>query len=228
MTPSRRLCASLAASVVWITASCGGRTPPPAGPIPGQHHEMAPEPAPGETEAQQAPEPEPALPPEPEGVVFELRNDGDLPLNFGVTKGWGPVIFAYTGKPPKAKAVILFESACTASCEAPPEEICPVCPEPKDKREELAMARLETAQPGTSIKVPWDGLVRVYENAPGKKRCKCFRVAPPAADSYTIKACGLRVAREAGKASRPVCAETVVTLGPGPVDPQTITLSFAK
>src|SRR5262249_51888971 len=80
-------------------------------------------------------------------VTFELRNDGDSDLVFTTTKGWQSVLFAYTGKPPKAKTEFLFEAACTASCDAG-DNACPSCPEPKNKKEELAMAKKETAAPG--------------------------------------------------------------------------------
>jgi hypothetical protein len=167
-------------------------------------------------------------PPRAEGTTFELKNEGQGDLKFGVTKGWGPVIFAYTGKPPKAKSVMLFSSACTASCDTPAEGVCPVCPEPKNKKEEQAMARTQTAAAGGSVVVPWDGKVLVYEKAPGKKHCKCWKKVEPAADTYTVKACGLRAATEAGKGSKPVCAETQVTLGPGATNPPTISLGFPK
>jgi hypothetical protein len=167
-------------------------------------------------------------------VTFEIKNEGASALNFGVTKGWGPVIFAYTGKPPKAKSVILFESACTASCDTPEDGVCPVCPEPANKKEEMAMQRIETAEPGATLSVPWDGKVLVYEKAVGqgpgqaKKRCKCFRKIEPAEGTYTVKACGLRASTQAGKASRPVCAEAPMTITAGAPPPQAVTLSFPK
>jgi hypothetical protein len=219
------------AFVAAVAIACGGSQKPEvaAEPAPGELHAQTPpaEPAPPVTPP--ASEPAPPAPgpvaPPAGGPFIELRNEADLPLNFGVTKGWGPVVFAYTGKPPKAKAVILFESACTASCDSPPDAVCPDCPEPKDKKEEQAMARTQTVEPGTSFQVPWDGKVRVYEKVAGK-RCKCFTTMEPPADSYTIKACGLRPPKQPGKPSRPVCAETVVTLGPG--QPPPIVLSFPK
>jgi hypothetical protein len=221
---------------VAVLAACGGGasetkpTPPP-----GETHAppapAAPDVAPGETrrppEAQEPAGIRAPLPlPKPEGKTIELRNEGDGELLFATTKGWQPVIFAYTGKPPKAKPILLFESFCTASCSAPDADVCPTCKEPKNKKEELAMAKYETAPAGGSVKVPWDGKMFVYQKASGKHKCKCWTKSDPPADTYTVKACGLRPSKEAGKPSKPTCAETQVVLGEGSAD--TITLSFTK
>jgi hypothetical protein len=217
---------ALPLAALW---ACGGSQPQVNEPFPGEEHVPTPPatgvppvpPAEGTPDAGVAP----SLP-EVSGSVIELRNEADTPIHFGVTKGWGPIIFAYTGKPPKAKSVILFETACTASCDTSPDEICPVCPEPATKKEELAMARTETAEAGQSLRVPWDGKIRVYQKAPGTK-CKCFTATDPPADSYTVKACGLRPPREPGKPSRPVCAEAVLRMGGAEAAPP-IVLSFPK
>src|SRR5262249_29944559 len=152
--------------------------------------------APPQLEEKFAPRP---TAPKPEGRSIELKNDGDGGLAFGTTKGWGLVVIAYTGKPPKAKSVQLFESYCTASCATPDAEICPVCKEPKNKKEELAMAKTESAASGGSIKVPWDGKVFVYEKTKGKHHCKCWNKVDPPAETYTVRACGRRPAKEPGK-----------------------------
>jgi hypothetical protein len=220
--------------LVIALAACGGSQPPVSEPLVGDTHETVSSPppdaaAPGPDAAAAPPDAGAAVAPVMGGPTFELVNAGSGDLNFGVTKGWGPVIFAYTGKPPKARSVILFPSSCTASCDAGPEEICPVCKEPETKKEELAMARLETVPAGSSFRVPWDGKVRVYEKAPGgPKGCKCFRAMDPAPGTYTVKACGLRPPSQPGKPSRPVCTETPVTVAAGSPLPPTITLSFAK
>jgi hypothetical protein len=189
-------------------------------------------PAPGEPAARPAPPEDSGAamirPSIPRGTTIELKNEGDGDLMFAVTKGWQPVIFAYTGKPPKAKPVLLFASHCTASCDAPEGEVCPVCAEPKTKKEEAKMAKYETAAAGRSVLVPWDGKVFLYAKSAGKKSCKCWSKADPPADSYTIKACGLRPSTQAGKPSKPVCAETQVALGGGAGAGQTITLTFPK
>src|SRR5688500_1385678 len=225
--------------VALAAVACGGSKPQVSEPTPGEQHATAPPspdqpaPAPGEPPGPR-PEAPPGeavmVPPTPvEGTVIELKNEAEVPLNFGTTKGWGPVVFAYTGKPPKAKSVILFESACTASCDSAPEALCPECKAPETKKEELAMAKLESVPPGSTLRVPWDGKIRVYEGAPGgKKGCKCFRTIEPPEGAYTVKACGLRPPKEPGKPSTPVCTETPVTVGPGVPMPQTITLSFKK
>src|SRR5215468_4084161 len=234
--------ASLAFTV--ILAACGGgqaQTPPPA--APGETHaptttptvaapDVAPT-APGDITAPPPPTPTPPeqpqiRPPVPlpvAGTTIELKNDGESDLMFSTTKGWQSLVFAYTGKPPKAKSVMLFEGFCTASCDSG-DKVCPVCPEPKNKKEELAMAKSEMAAAGGSVKVPWDGKIFVYEKASGKHHCKCWRKVDPPADTYTIKACGLRPSKEPGKPSKPVCSETQATLGSGLLP--TITLSFAK
>jgi len=222
-----------------FAAACGGsQSQTPVAPPPGDTHvtPAAPDvvpPAPGETQTPPTPPPQPderaSRPPAlplPEGTTIELKNDGDGDLMFSTTKGWQPVIFAYTGKPPKAKSVMLFEGFCTASCDVPGDGVCPVCAPPKNKKEELAMAKSETAAAGGSVKVPWDGKVLVYDKAPGKKHCKCWKKVDPPADTYTIKACGLRPSKEPGKASKPVCTETQAALGGGL--PPAITLSFGK
>jgi hypothetical protein len=221
--------------MVIALAACGGSQPPVSEPLVGDTHQTVTSPppdaavAPADAAAAPAPDGGAAVVPVMAGPSFELVNAGSADLNFGVTKGWGPVIFAYTGKPPKARSVILFESSCTASCDSGPEEICPVCKEPETKKEELAMARLETVPAGSSFKVPWDGKVRVYEKAPGgPKGCKCFRTVDPAPGTYTVKACGLRPPTQPGKPSRPVCTETPVTVAAGSPLPPVITLSFAK
>jgi hypothetical protein len=225
-----------------VAAACGGskgKVSEPQPPPPGDTH-ATPPPAPAAPDAAPATSEEtrppaateaPAIrPPQPpvSGVEIELKNSGETDVTFGVTKGWAPVIFAYTGKPPKAKSVILFDNPCSASCDTPEEGICPSCPEPKNKKEEQKMAKIETAPAGGSVKVHWDGKVLTYDKAPGKKKCKCWKKSDPQADSYTIKACGIRRAKETGKASKPVCTETVVTLGPGETSPKNITLDFAK
>jgi hypothetical protein len=217
-----------------VVAACGGSsaqtpvnepggehaTAPPqtvsAPDVAGEPATRPPPPVPEEPTGQQPPPP-------PPGTTIELKNEADSDIMFSTTKGWQPVIFAYTGKPPKAKSVMLFAGACTASCDE--AETCPSCPQPKNKKEELAMAKSETAAAGGSVRVPWDGKIFAYEKAP-KKHCKCWKKIDPPADTYTIKACGLRPSKEPGKPSKPVCTETQATLG-GSL-PSTITLSFAK
>lgn len=221
-------------SAAWLLAlaACGGSAPPPSFP-PGdshvvseppkeRHEPTAPEVAsPPPAVSATVAEPEPAL-----GTTILLKNSGDSEILFSVTKGWQPVIFAYSGKPPKAKSILLFPTHCTASCDAGEGLVCPVCAEPKTKKEEAQLAKYETVAPGGSVRVPWDGKIFVYEKASGKRKCKCWQKADPAADSYTIKACGLKPSGEAGKPSQSICAEATVNLGPGDANPKVVTLTF--
>ena len=172
-----------------------------------------------------------SMPAEPEGFYFDLQNGGPGDLVFAVDKGWQPVLFAYTGKPPKAKSVLMFPMGCTGACDAAtPEEVCPVCKVEEDhkkrKQQEKDETKREIAPPMGSVKVPWDGQVLVYEKTKaGKRKCKCWKKAPIPADTYTIKACGLRPSTEAGTPSAPQCAETSIAL---PVSPEqkSIVISF--
>ncbi len=222
----------LACALILVAVSCGGSKGEAVepSPPPGEEHDTPP-PASEPDAGGLAPATQPTdggamMPPPVEGgTTILIRNEGSSELNFGVTKGWGLLIFGYTGKPPKAKSVTLFPPACSASCDSPPEAICPVCPVPKTKKEEQAMARTETAPPGGTLSVPWDGKLLTFEKAAGKK-CKCWRTQEAAADTYTIKGCGLRPPEIPGKPSKPVCAETQVTLGPGEAPPAEIVLVF--
>lgn len=173
-------------------------------------------------------------PPPPSPYTIELKNDGATDLVFAIDKGWQTAIFAYTGKPPKARSALLFPTYCTESCDATADMMCPVCKEPekpKDRQKaDLLETKRETAPAGGSFKLDWDGKVFVYEKAPSdarkkKKKCECWRKVDPAPDTYTIKACGLRPSAKPGEPSRPVCAETQVAL-PAPTTPTTITLTF--
>lgn len=177
------------------------------------------------------------MPPPPEAraprLVFVNQSKAD-DLVLAYDKGWSTVVFAYTGKPPKAQAALLFPTDCTASCEAATEDMCPVCRESEDpkqrKQEEKDETKREVIAAGASFELEWDGRVVAYEKAPAearakKKKCQCWRQAAPAQDTYTIKACGLRPAKKAGSASKMQCVETEVALpfGPNATD---ITLSF--
>lgn len=224
----------LAITVAIVAAACGGSSKPAPEAVPGDTHaDPSSQPAnPTPPAAPTAPEPVVIAPPvkdqPPLGPTIVLQNDGAEDVIFGVTKGWAPVIFAYTGKPPKAKSVILFEAACSVACGAPPDADKPVCVAPETKAQELKMAKTETADPGKSLTVPWDGKVLQYEtDKASRKKAKCWRKADPVSDTYTIKACGLRKSGIAGKPSKPICVETEVALAPGAI-PNVITLNFPK
>jgi hypothetical protein len=236
---SRDVNALLAVLAASVAIGCGGPKSPPERP-PGDTHVVAV----GATVDAGVAAPDAALPdagpppidagPPPPPYAFELKNEGDRELQFPIDKGWQPVLFAWTGKKPKAVPYLLFEKPCTGACDAAtPEEICPVCKEaekPRDRqKEEKAETKREIAPAGGSVTVPWDGKVFVYEKAPKelkKKKCECWRKADPPAETFTIKACGFRPGAKAGQASTPVCAEAEVAL-PG-ITPTTITLVFPK
>lgn len=151
-------------------------------------------------------------------VTFVLKNSHSQELAFNMDRGWQPNLFAYTGKPPRAKWILMFPKHCTASCELAEAERCPECREPERAREQLASQKLERVAPGDELVVPWDGQVYVYEKTRGKgrkgkrKRCECHRVEPAPPASYTVKACGLRLTRSAEKRSRLQCVEAEMTL----------------
>jgi hypothetical protein len=59
-------------------------------------------------------------------VTFVLKNSAKESLFLNMDKGFAAVIRAYSGKPPNAKSMLMYPTHCTASCEAAPEDICPV------------------------------------------------------------------------------------------------------
>jgi hypothetical protein len=141
--------------------------------------------------------------PPPAPVTFVLKNSHSEELAFSMNKGWQPNFIAFTGKPPKAKSVLLFATHCTAACEAPDEERCPVCEEPETAKERIAAQRFEKVPPGGEIAVPWDGKVFSYEKTRFKlggknKRCECYRTEEPPPGTYTVRAVGLRLTKDVG------------------------------
>jgi hypothetical protein len=175
--------------------------------------------------------PPPDAAPPPSAVTFVLRNDGKEELALNMDRGYGGVLQAYSGKPPKAKSILMFPTFCTASCEMAEEGRCPVCPQPEKVKDIRDAQKLEKIAPGATLEVPWDGNVLVYEKTKGTlegktKKCKCWRpeAAPP--ETYTVKACGLRLSTTVEKSSQLSCVTGEMTL---PVtDPVRVELSFAK
>lgn len=162
-----------------------------------------------------------AGPTEPTGpaaaVTFVLKNSHSEELAFNMDRGWGINIFAYTGKPPKAKTIIMFPKHCTTACSLDEAERCPVCPEPEKVKDIKAAQKMEKVAPGASLEVPWDGQALVYSKTKGaasgkSKKCECH--APEAAPDgeYTVKACGLRLTTEVGKNTQLQCVEGTMTL----------------
>ena len=228
-------------STAWIVGlllGCGGtQSPANSEPMDGTNAEPAAEsldvPAglsgqdgmvPGEEGAD-------ALPEEPAAVTFRLVNQAKEDLVFSTDKGWQPVIFAFSGEPPNAKSILMFPKFCTASCDAAAEERCPYCPEPERVREVKDAEQREVVAAGASIEVPWDGEIYVYEKTRGtrdgkKKRCDCYRkeLVPP--ETYTVRACGLRITKTASSTTKYQCVDGTMAF---PAEgPQVVTLEFPK
>jgi hypothetical protein len=151
-------------------------------------------------------------------VTFVMKNSHTEELAFNMDRGWQPNLFAYTGKPPRAKWILMFPKHCTASCDATPAERCPRCPEPDRAAAQLAAQKFERVAPGDEVIVPWDGQIHVYERTRAKrgkgkgKRCECHRAEPAPPGTYAVKACGLRLTKSAEKRSRLQCVEAEMTL----------------
>jgi len=225
--PIARFLVVLAALALAIAPACGGGTQQTDPEQPGEARsdgteeggEEGGEDAGGEGEtteegeegAEAAPEEGP-----PAAVTFVLKNSHEQELAFNLDLGWQPVLFAYTGKPPKAVSILMFPKFCTESCETAPEERCPVCTQPEKAQDILAAQKMEKVAPGEELEVPWDGQMFVYEKTRGasKTRCECHRTEPAPEGTYTVKACGLRLTTTAEERSRLQCVEGEMTLPP--------------
>jgi hypothetical protein len=228
MTPTRPRLWRAAWPVALALAACGGgKKAGPADPDLGQSQATAADEA-AAAVIDAGPPPDAAPPPSP--VTFVLTNAGTEELALNMDRGWGGIIQAYTGKPPKAKPILLFPTYCSASCDAVEEERCPLCPELEKVADIRQAQKLERVAPGMSVEAPWDANALVYEKTRGKRngknaRCKCWRSEPAAPETYTVKACGLRLSTTTEKSSQLVCAEGQMTL---PVtEPIRVELSFA-
>lgn len=237
MSPMLRMGKSTA-WIVGLLIGCGGtQTPASSEPVGGTHAEAGSEsldvPAglsdhdemeAGEDDVEAAPE-------EPAAVTFRLVNQAKEDLVFSIDKGWQPVIFAFSGKPPKAKSIIMFPKFCTASCDAAAEERCPVCAEPEKVSDVKNAEQRQVVAAGASIEVPWDGEVYVYEKTKGtrdgkNKRCDCYRKEPVPPETYTVRACGLRITKTASSTTKYQCVDgTMMFPAEGP---QVVTLEFPK
>lgn len=239
MGPMRRV-GMFSIAIVGTLLSCGGAQAPAQEP-PGDRHatgegavddldlpagmegeSMSPEQEAGEA-------PGDAVEETPPAVTFQLVNQADEDLVFSVEKGWQTVFIAFSGQPPKAKPILMFPKHCTASCELSAEEVCPVCQTPETVREVKAAEKQVVVAPGASLEVPWDGQVLVYEKTRGKRngrtqRCECYRTEEVPPETYTVRACGLRLTKSASKSTRLQCADTTMTAPSG--EPQVVTLEF--
>jgi hypothetical protein len=167
----------------------------------------------------------------PAAVTFVLKNSADEDLALNMDKGWQPILFAYSGKPPNAKSILMFPTHCTSSCEAAAEEMCPECPEPEKVKDIKEAQSLERIPPGGSKEVPWDGLQYKYKRTKGKSgrrtvRCKCFTQEETPPETYTVKACGLRLTKTAKVSSKYQCVESTMTLPSE--EPLRVELDFGK
>ena len=181
-------------------------------------------------------EPDAAPPRAP--VVFVLKNDGKADLTFALDKGWGGAIFAYSGKPPKAKSLLMFPRYCTAACDGSGEGglVCPTCAEAEDPSERQKQEKAETVRQvvpaGQTFELQWDGQALGYAKAPkearGKnKKCECWTKAAPEPAEYTVRACALRTASVVGKNSAMECVEGTITLPVAEGTSTDVVLTFA-
>lgn len=150
-------------------------------------------------------------------VTFVLNNTAAEELVLNMDKGWQPILFAYSGQPPNAKSILMFPTHCTASCDAAPEERCPECLEPERVKDIKESQTLERIPPGAAKEVPWDGMHFKYTRTKGVRgrrnvRCKCFTTEPAPPETYTVKACGLRLTKTAEASSKYECVESSMTL----------------
>jgi len=109
----------------------------------------------------------PVEPPKPVApVTFVFNNVGKTELAFVLDKGWGSSVFAYSGKPPKAKTVLVFPKYCTGACDGSAGEACPICKEAETPKDRQAAEKAETnrqlVQAGGTFPLEGDGPVPVY------------------------------------------------------------------
>lgn len=171
-------------------------------------------------------------------VTFMIKNEGKTDLTFALDKGWAGAVFAYSGKPPKAKPLQVFAKACTGACDGSTGEVCPVCTEADDpserQKQEKAETKREIVTPDGTFELPWDGLTVTYEKAPKEvraqspktKKCECYKLGPPEPGSYTFKVCALRTASDVGQTSKFECVEATIDLPVAPGQTIDVPLSF--
>jgi hypothetical protein len=169
---------------------------------------------------------EPAAP-----VTIVIKNTWKEDLVFSTDKGWQPIVFGFSGKPPKAKPIIMFPKFCTASCEAPAEERCPFCKEPEKVKEIRKAEKREIVPPGKTFEIPWDAMVYEYKRTKGKrdgrtKRCECHQKKEVPPETYTIRVCGLRVTKTANQRSKIQCVDGQMTVPSE--EPIRVELEFGK
>lgn len=220
----------LAGAATAAALSCGGaKSAAPGDQAPGEGHDLDTGSEPASVADAGAPPADAAPPAAP--VTFVLKNSGKDELALNMDRGWAGVLLAWSGKPPKASPILMFPKACTMACSAAEDERCPLCVEP-DKVADIRKAqKLEKIAPGAELAVPWDGMAVTFEKTKGKrdgksKKCDCWTTEAPPAESYTVRACGLRLTTSTAKSSQLVCAEGQMTLPvTGPIQ---VVLDFVK
>ncbi len=162
-------------------------------------------------------------------VTFRLKNTGKDELVFSLDKGWQPVIFAFSGKPPNAKGIMMFPRHCTAACDLDEGARCPACPKPEKVKDVKAAEKREVIAPGKVHEVTWDGMVHVYKKTRGDRdgnqvKCDCYQREKVPPETYTVRACGLRLTKSAKKSTKYQCIEGSMTF---PSDgPQVVEFEF--
>jgi hypothetical protein len=232
----------LAASLCLVLfVACGGGQKSDST-TPGETHETTSDDGAGGDATGEPAVPDAGLPdagPPPSPVTLVFTNAGATDLTFSLDKGWGGTVFAYSGKPPKAKPALLFPKYCTGPCDAATaEEACPLCKEGETPKERQAAERAETSRqivtPGGSFELPWDGQVLVYEKASKEqkaaakhKKCECWKRSAPEAGEYTVRACAMRTASKLNEISKTECVEGVLQLPVVEGSPLRVDFSFA-
>jgi hypothetical protein len=222
----------LSLMIVGLVLGCGGSQAPAQG-QPGDTHATpgddldTAQGAGGEGAGEPPVDAAPPAPPPP--VTFRLVNKAKDDLVFSIEKGWQTSFISFSGKPPKAKPIIMFPKFCTASCDVAAEEVCPVCEAPEKVNEVKAAEQRQVVAPGGNLDVPWDGKVFVYEKTKGKRdgrnqRCECFRTEDVPPETYTVRVCGLRLTKSADKSTKLQCVDTTMTVPSE--EPQVITVEF--
>lgn len=222
---------ALAAVVLTAAISCGGaKKGEPGDKGGGAADDLDTQDGAGAAVADAGPIEADAAPP-PAPVTFVLKNSGAQELALNMDRGYAGVILAWSGKPPKAKPILMFPTFCTMACDAAEEERCPLCEQPEKVADIRKAQQLEKIAPGASLEVPWDANVFVYQKTKGKrdgrtKKCQCYTTEPVAPETYTVRACGLRLTTETGKSTQLVCAEGSMTLPSE--EPVRVELDFVK
>jgi hypothetical protein len=165
-------------------------------------------------------------PPEPEGpaVTFELKNSWTDDLVFNLDAGLGLVVQVYSGKPPKAVAVEPWARFCTASCDTEGAEKCPVCKKPEKISKIREAEQRQVVEPDKSFELEWDGTVHAYEKV--KRNCQCFKKVSVADETYTVRACGLRLSKKHKKGSKLQCVLLEDALTFPSEEPQRVVIDF--